>query len=219
MSNPSPSAGSVWKDFAEQVGELANCTCDLSPDQMANKLTSLAHAMLTAAPAPVLVIELDQSRIADGGHNTEQQPHAPSPPTDNGDGLDALVLAINDAIANGEGRLFYAPLVQEFEKRKWFILDDRDPPETEPNNEDLVGEIIAAYYDAVVHGVGNLSKYRFAYELKRHDLFLVQADANMRLTVAPAPVLENGLDEKENSTRMEGSESNENANAKSGIAK
>lgn len=34
--------------------------------------------LLTAAPAPVLVIELDQPRIADGGQCNEHQPHAPS---------------------------------------------------------------------------------------------------------------------------------------------
>lgn len=58
LSDPSPAVLNeelvrALEDFGEQVGELANCTCDLSPDQMTVQLAKLAHAMISRSkPSP-----------------------------------------------------------------------------------------------------------------------------------------------------------------------
>lgn len=88
---------------------------------------------------------------------------------------DELIGLINEAISDGDGALGPAQLVHRFERKGWKLLDDRDPAGTEPNNEVLIETIIDAWNDAMMDGMGRLSKYRFEYQLKRHDLFLVNA--------------------------------------------
>lgn len=88
-------------------------------------------------------------------------------------GLDTLVTAINEAVSNGEGILGPSCLLQEFDHRGWMLVDDRDPRDTDPNNEILIEKVICAYDAAITSGMGEFSKHRLAHELRRCDLVLI----------------------------------------------
>lgn len=90
--------------------------------------------------------------------------------------LETLITAIDEAISNGEGHLTAGNLKHEMERRGLRLVDDRDPPGTEPNNEVMIDKIIDAHGDALMAHMGDFSRHRFEYELQRQDLHLAHLE-------------------------------------------